>query len=234
MRYTIILIILLMPTLLLSACAVERSLPPTATSLPAIITVAPATPTSSPSLPATPQPLFTFTPTPSASLPPFPTFTPSPVVTPRPMPSRFPPAVTIAMGADVPNRLSEAEGQWQAAGITHYRITVNYITSLATSGPRTVEVRDGVIVTQPPSCTSAAVRTNTCLGIGERATDYTVSGLFDILRREISQPSRGVRQAAFDPTYGYPTLISSEIKTPNVTVSGGDVSWLVAEFVVLL
>lgn len=106
--------------------------------------------------------------------------------------------------------IDAAEAQWQAAGITSYRITVRDVGALWFSQTETITVRDGQVVDQSETCRDTAGGPHPCKVFPGDAQTYTVPGLF-ARARALSMARGTAAVTLFDPTWFYPRAITSDI-----------------------
>ncbi len=135
-------------------------------------------------------------------------------------------AVATATTTRLTQEVDAAENQWRTASINHYRITVEFLGN-GLSGPYTVEVQNGTVISAPPVCMRS--HTNPCLYLKEDATRYTVPGLFALVHENLSSPCQTV-SVVYDMVYGYPKFISV---AATVTVADANYSYFVKTFMLL-
>lgn len=126
--------------------------------------------------------------------------------------------------------VEQAERRWQQQGIASYRIEVLVIRSIWHAQSYQITVQDGVVVDQSASCIPAPIEAGKCKVEPFQADAYTVPGLFakaSSLFQDDSAKTWG--KISFDPTYGFPNLIS--FNNPNAM--DDDWSWRVTSFEVL-
>jgi hypothetical protein len=110
-------------------------------------------------------------------------------------------------------QIDTAERQWVASSIVSYRISVQD-ASFWHAQTNTITVENGSIVSQSATCIDAPGGPWPCTVDPFTASDYTVPGLFAWARSSIAQPDLSVR-ITFDPDYGFPRAIGTDI--PNAS-----------------
>jgi hypothetical protein len=109
--------------------------------------------------------------------------------------------------------IDAAERQWIGTSIRSYTITVQD-ASFWHAQTNTITVENGSVVSQSATCIDAPGGPRPCKVDPFTASDYTVSGLFAWARSSIAQPELSVR-ITFDPDYGFPRAIGTDI--PNAS-----------------
>lgn len=96
--------------------------------------------------------------------------------------------------------LRTARARWENSGIDSYEITVRRICFCLLTDPVRIVVEDGVVVSRTVMTTGQPLTT------GQAEYYPEVPGLFAIVEDAIREAD--TVNSAFDPTYGFPTLIS--------------------------
>ena len=130
-------------------------------------------------------------------------------------PSAVPPLATrTALTTRRMMEFDHAQQRWMAANISSYRLKVDSCGLAYCGGPRIVEVMNGTVVNKQPT--------------GANIVYMTVPDLFAIARREIDDTCRAISSLTYDPIYGYPTTIYSDI---IVAVTDSSISYKAFDFV---
>ena len=138
--------------------------------------------------------------------------------------STFPPPTPTQ--ESLAQQIDRGEERWQKHGIESYRIEVLSARGTWHAQSHQIVVRSGQVVEASASCIPAPAERGKCEVEPFDAHEYTVPALF-ARAREKAQIERGERtRITFDPSYGFPSLISHRV--PEIT-DGGAV-WRVEAF----
>jgi hypothetical protein len=124
--------------------------------------------------------------------------------------------------------IDKAEGEWQALGITSYRIEV-MVASIWHAQTYKLTVREGEVVEESASCIPAPTESGVCEVQPFDAADYTVPGLFEYARSKAIFEGGKFTQITFDPNYSFPVKVFFD----NPDIIDEESSWRVTTFEVL-
>ena len=142
------------------------------------------------------------------------------------------PAQTNSGTAPAVADLDRAEGQWQAQGITNYRISVEEV-SLWHMQVNHITIADGAVVEAHATCNAVAPLdfkardSGACATVPFEAEQFTVDALFAKARSLATEPVPDVTwSVTFDPAHGFPQTLGSSHQ--RATDSGW--TWRVVAF----
>lgn len=128
-----------------------------------------------------------------------------------------------------PANANRAEKRWQSQGISSYVIEVSHANSIWHYQRHVITVEDGKVTDFSASCATSSVENamdKECAVEDFNPADYTVPGLFYLVRDLVaSQPTNSLT-IEYDPVYGYPARIIFDL--PEVLDE--DQSWVVEDF----
>lgn len=127
---------------------------------------------------------------------------------------------------------NRAEKRWRDQGINNYVIEVSHANSIWHYQSHVITVEDGKVTGFSASCATSSVEDamdEECVVEAFNPADYTVPGLFSLVRDLLKTQPQDSLKIEFDPVYGYPARIVFDL--PDVLDE--DQSWVVEDFQLL-
>jgi hypothetical protein len=136
------------------------------------------------------------------------------------------PTSTPSLQESLLSQIDAAQAQWQAQEITSYHVEVLAVRGTWHAQSPQITVRDGQVVAESASCTPAPAEMGQCEVEPFDAQDYTIPALFALARSKVRAGQAQHIRLTFDPSFGFPNLLSSG--DPEI-IDGGQV-WRVLAF----
>ena len=124
------------------------------------------------------------------------------------------------------SEIDQAEETWQQQGIQSYTIEIMHFQSIWRAESYKITVVNGVVVSNSDECIPGPAQIGECEVAEYDPQDFTVEGLFAIARSENQKQEGKFTKIEFDPTNGFPTIISYD----DPDVFDEDRSWSVVSF----